>query len=142
MAENKTQRTKASVAAFLAKITDPERRKAAKGVDAAMRKATGAKGAMWGPAIIGYGDTTYTGSGGRVVDWFHVGFSPRKAGLALYLMGGLKKNPKLLAKLGPHKIGGGCLYLKTLDGVDTKVLTELIKGSVKVNIKTAKEKQK
>jgi hypothetical protein len=57
-------------------------------------------------------------------------------------MGGLKKNPKLLAKLGPHKIGGGCLYLKTLDGVDTKVLTELIKGSVKVNIKTAKEKQK
>jgi hypothetical protein len=141
MAENKTQRTKASVAAFLAKITDPERRKAAKGVDAAMRKATGAKGAMWGPAIIGYGDTTYTGSSGREVDWFHVGFSPRKVGLALYLMAGLKKNPKLLAKLGPHKIVGGCLYLKTLDGVDTKVLTELIKASMKQNKKVAEGKK-
>ncbi len=138
MAELKTKRTKASVAAFLAKITDPERRRAAKGIDAAMRKATGAKGAMWGTAIVGYGETTYHGSSGRVVDWFPVGFSPRKAALVIYLISGLKKHPELLAKLGPHKIGGGCLYLKSLEGVDTKVLTELIKASVKENKKMAK----
>jgi hypothetical protein len=138
MAENKTQRTKASVSAFLTKITDPERRKDAKALDALMRKATGAKPAMWGTAIVGYGDTTYEGSGGRVVDWFPVGFSPRKAALVVYLMGGLKTNADLLKVLGPHKVGGGCLYLRRLEGVDLKVLSRLVKASQQRNRKAAK----
>jgi hypothetical protein len=141
MAELKTQRTKASVAAFLAKIPDADQRRDAKALHALMQKATGAKGAMWGTAIVGYGETTYHGSSDRVVDWFPVGFSPRKSALVLYLMSGLKGNAKLLTKMGPHKVGGGCLYLKTLDGVDTKVLTQLIKTSVKQNKEMAKGKQ-
>ena len=135
MAENKTQRTKASVSAFLSAIADPERRKDAKALDALMRKATGKKPAMWGTAIIGYGECTYEGSGGRVVDWFPVGFSPRKAALVLYLMGGLKANADLVAKLGPHKIGGGCLYLRRLEGVDTKILARLVKASQQRNLR-------
>ena len=138
MAENKTQRTKASVSAFLSAIADPERRKDAKVLDALMRKATGEKPAMWGTAIVGYGECSYEGSGGRVVDWFPVGFSPRKAALVLYLMGGLKANADLVAKLGPHKIGGGCLYLRRLEGVDLKVLARLIKASQQRNRKAAK----
>ena len=133
MAENKTQRTKGSVAAFLAKIPDPLQRKDAKALDALMRKATGEKPAMWGTAIIGYGDMTYEGSRGRVVPWFPVGFSPRKAALVLYLMGGLKAHAELLDKLGPHKVGGGCLYLKRLEGVDLKVLARLIRASQRRN---------
>jgi len=70
---------------------------------------------------------------GRAVDWFPVGFSPRKAALVLYLMGGLKANAPLLAELGRHKVGGGCLYLPRLEEIDTRVLTLLIRLSDKGN---------
>lgn len=133
MAENKTQRTKASVAAFLATIPDPQRRRDAKALAAVIRKATGERPAMWGSSIVGYGQMTYHGSNGRAVDWFPVGFSPRKAALVLYLLGGLKANGDLLAELGSHKVGGGCLYLPRLEEVDTKVLTRLIRLSHKRN---------
>ena len=133
MAENKTQRTNASVAAFLATIPDPQRQRDARALAALIRKATGEPPAMWGSSIVGYGQTTYEGSRGRTVDWFYVGFSPRKAALVLYLMGGLKANARLLAELGPHKVGGGCLYLPRLEEIDTKVLTRLIKLSYKGN---------
>ena len=133
MAENKTQRTNASVAAFLAAIPDPRRQRDAKTLAALMRKTTGERPAMWGSSIVGYGQTTYHGSNGRAVDWFPVGFSPRKAALVLYLMGGLKANAQLLADLGPHKVGGGCLYLSRLEAIDTKVLARLIKLSHKGN---------
>jgi hypothetical protein len=133
MAENKTQRTNASVAAFLAAIPDPHRQRDAQTLAALIRKTTGAKPAMWGSSIVGYGQMTYHGSNGRAVDWFPVGFSPRKAALVLYLMGALKANASLLAELGPHKVGGGCLYLPRLEEIDTKVLTRLIKVSHKAN---------
>jgi hypothetical protein len=138
MAENKTQRTKASVPDFLAAIPDPQRRKDAKALAALMRQATGEKGAMWGTAIVGYGDCTYEGSGGRMVDWFPVGFSPRKAALVVYLMGGLKADADLLPKLGRHKVGGGCLYLDRFDEVDLQVLTRLIQLSQKRNLARTK----
>jgi Domain of unknown function (DU1801) len=133
MAENKTQRTRASVAAFLAAIPDHDRQRDARALAALMRKATGERPAMWGPSIVGYGQTTYQGSKGREVDWFPVGFSPRKAALVLYLMGGLKVHGSLLAALGPHKVGGGCLYLSRLEAIDSKVLLRLIQLSHKAN---------
>ena len=138
MAEIKTQRTKASVAAFLAAIPDPQRQRDAQALAALIRKATGETPAMWGSSIVGYGQTTYEGSRGRTVDWFPVGFSPRKAALVLYLMGGLKANARLLAELGPHKVGGGCLYLPRLEEVDTKVLARLIRLSHKGNRQVTK----
>lgn len=127
MPENKTQRTTASVAAFLAAIADPGRQRDAKALASLIRKATGEKPAMWGSSIVGYGQTTYQGSNGGSVDWFPVGFSPRKAALVVYLLGGLKANQELLAQLGPHKVGGGCLYLPDLGRIDTEALTRLIR---------------
>ena len=132
MTENKTQRTTASVAGFLAAIADPQRQRDAKVLAALMRKATGERPAMWGTSIIGYGQTTYQGRSGTI-DWFPVGFSPRKAALVVYLMGGLKANASLLTELGPHRIGGGCLYLRRLEENDTKVLARLIKRSYNRN---------
>jgi hypothetical protein len=129
MAENKTQRTKASVAAFLAAIPDAQRRRDAKVLASLIRKTTGERPAMWGSSIVGYGQVIYYGSQGRGVDWFLVGFAPRKAALVLYLMSGLKANANLLAELGRHKVGGGCLYLPRLDEIDTNVLTRLIRLS-------------
>ena len=127
MPENKTRRTTASVAAFLAAIPDRQRQREAKSLAALIRTATGEKPAMWGSSIVGFGQMTYQGSGGRSVDWFPVGFAPRKAALVLYLMGGLRANTDLLAELGPHKVGGGCLYLPRFAEIDTKVLARLIK---------------
>lgn len=133
MAELKTQKTTASVAAFLDAIADEAQRKDAKALAALMRRATGARPAMWGNAIVGYGAMTYAGSKGRTVDWFPVGFSPRKAALTVYLMGGLRAHAPLLKKLGKHKVGGGCLYLPSLAGVDLAVLEELIAQSHAAN---------
>lgn len=138
MRENKTQRTTASVAAFLATIDDPQRQRDAKALAALMRKATGQRPAMWGSSIVGYGQTTYQGRTGTVA-WFPVGFSPRKAALVLYLMGGLKVHAALLTELGPHKVGGGCLYLRRLEEIDTKVLTRLIKLSHRGNLRISKQ---
>ena len=138
MAENKTQRTTASVAAFLAAIADPHRQRDAKALAALIRKATGETPAMWGSSIVGYGQATYQGRS-RTVEWFPLGFSPRKAALVVYLMGGLKANADLLTELGPHRVGGGCLYLRRLEEIDTKVLTRLIKLSHKGNRRMAKQ---
>ena len=134
MAENKTQKTTASVSQFVNAIEDESRRKDCKALIAMMRKATSAKPAMWGPAIIGFGDHEYAGASGKPTKWFKAGFSPRKAALSLYLMGG--KDAKLLAKLGPTSTSGttmaaGCLYIKKLDDVDRTVLQKLIDSSVK-----------
>ena len=133
MAEIKTQRTKASVSAFLSAIPDPIRRKEARTLAALIRKATGTPPAMWGTSIVGFGALTYTGRGGRTVDWFPVGFSPRKAALTVYLMGGLQAHSDLVKQLGPHRVGGGCLYLPKFAEVDTKVLSQLIAESAGTN---------
>lgn len=134
MAELKTQATKASVTAFINGLDDPARRADCKALVAMMRKATNAKPVMWGPAIIGFGDHEYVGASGKPTKWFKAGFSPRKAALSLYLMGG--KDAKLLARLGKASVSGtsmdaGCLYIKRLDDVDRPTLQKLIETSVK-----------
>jgi hypothetical protein len=70
-------------------------------------------------------------STGRELDWLKIGFSPRKQNLTLYLSTGGGWNEDLLSKLGKHKTGMGCLYIKRLSDVDENVLEKLIQGSVK-----------
>lgn len=103
-----------------------------------MTKATNAPPKMWGPAIVGFGDYHYKYDSGREADWFEVGFSPRKAALTLYLMGGKKK--VLLERLGAHTQGVSCLYLKNLDDVHQPTLQKLIIESVKNLRKMVKQK--
>ena len=119
MPEPKTQRTKASVAAFIAAVEDDTRRKDAKAVDKLFRELTGEKPAMWGPTIIGYGE--YDGPTGK---WPRIGFSPRKANLVLYIMDGYDKEP-LMKKLGKYKTGRSCLYINKLADVDEAVLRKI-----------------
>jgi hypothetical protein len=129
MAELKTKATRASVSQFINAIDDDQRRKDCKELLAMMTTATKAKPVMWGPAIVGFGDHEYAGSNGKSMQWFQAGFSPRKAALTLYLMGG--KDEKLLARLGRNTTGVGCLYIKRLDDVDRPTLQKLITDSVK-----------
>ena len=86
---------------------------------------------MWGTAIVGFGDFSYKYGSGREGDWFVTGFSPRKQYLALYLMAGIDRYAPLLARLGKHTRGKGCLYIKNLSDVDPQVLKELVERSVK-----------
>jgi hypothetical protein len=132
MAELKTKKTAASVEAFLNKIPEAQKRKDAFSILELMEKATKAKGKMWGPAIIGFGDRHLKYESGRELDWFIMGFSPRKKNFALYIIGAVEKQQALLKKLGKHKTGKGCLYINNLEEVDEAVLKEIIdKGLLK-----------
>jgi hypothetical protein len=138
VAELKTKPTKASVSKFIDSIDDERKRKDCKALVAMMTRATGSKPVMWGPAIVGFDEYAYQGSNGITTQWFKIGFSPRKAALSLYLMGG--KDQKLLAQLGPNSMGAGCLYIKRLEDVDSAVLEKLIVASVKNLRNVAKRK--
>ena len=130
MAELKTQKTRASVAKFLASIEDQKRRKDSRAVLKMMKEITGDKPEMWGPAIIGFGSYHYTYASGREGDWFLTGFSPRKQALTLYIMSGFSKYDALLKKLGKFKTGKACLYIKKLEDIHLPTLEELIRRSV------------
>jgi hypothetical protein len=125
MAANKTKATKLSVAGFIAALTDPTKRADAKALVKLMQSVTGEKPKMWGPSIIGFGSYHYRYESGREGDMPLIGFSPRKAATVLYNMIGSSDSAALLAKLGKHTTGKGCLYVKKLADVDQQVLQAL-----------------
>ena len=127
MVELKTQKTGASVKGFIDAMPDEERRADCRKVAKLMQEVTGAKPAMWGPSIVGFGQQTLKYASGRELDWFLAGFSPRKQDLVLYLLGGYAGQADLLRKLGKHKTGKSCLYIRRLGDVDEAVLKQLIR---------------
>ena len=142
MAENKTQKTKASVTDFINGIADESRRKDCRAVLKLMKDATGAPARMWGPSIVGFGDLRYTYASGREGDWFLTGFSPRKDNLTLYLIPDLRAHTARLKKLGKHTTGGSCLYIRRLADVDQGVLKQLIDEGVKAARAFSQQSQK
>ena len=135
MAENKTKPTNSGVAAFLNKIKDKQVRGDCCAILEMMQKVSNYEPVMWGSAIIGFGTYHYLSESGREGDWMLIGFSPRKQNISIYLMGGMKKVEDELSKLGKHKTGGGCLYIKSLSDVNVTVLK-------KVFVKAFKEAQR
>jgi hypothetical protein len=130
MAELKTRPTGASVTQFISAIADPVRRADCRTLASLMARVTGARAEMWGPSIVGFGRFRYERRSGEGLEWFLVGFSPRKQDLTVYVMVGIHENPALLARLGKYKkSGGGCLYLKGLADVDVSVLEALVERS-------------
>jgi len=130
MAENKTKPTKLSVTAFIDALTDPTRRADAKVLVNLMESAAGEKPKMWGPSIIGFGSYHYTYDSGREGDTPLIAFSPRKAATVLYNIIAFSDSEALLAKLGKHTTGKGCLYIKKLADVDQRVLKTMIRKSL------------
>lgn len=131
MAENKTKVTSKSVPDFLNSLEDPLKKEDCLTLTAMMEELSGSKPKMWGDSIIGFGDYHYKYASGREGDWFLVGFSPRKQSLSIYIMGYLEFYQEILAELGKHKHGKGCLYIKRLEDVDQDVLRDLISTSIK-----------
>ena len=130
MPENKTKATAASVSAFIGAITDATQQKDAKTLVKWMEQLSGEKAKMWGTAIIGVGSHHYKYESGREGDMPVISFSPRKSATVLYSLLGAPGSEALLAKLGKHTNGKGCLYIKKLSDVDEKVLKDLMAKSL------------
>ena len=131
LAEIKTKQTSSSVSGFIDNISDEQKRKDSLVILQLMEKAIKEKPKMWGSSMIGFGNVRYKSPAtGREVDWFKIGFSPRKANFSLHLID-LKRHADALSKLGKHKTGTGCLYINKLEDIDIKVLEEIIAAAVK-----------
>ena len=131
MTELKTKLNDASVDKFIKSVKDEQTPADCFLIMEIMKKVTKAEPKMWGTSIIGFGNYHYKYESGREGDWFITGFSPRKQNLTLYTVGGFNGQPELMEKLGKHSTGKGCLYIKKLADVDTKVLKELVTRSVR-----------
>jgi hypothetical protein len=129
MAENKTQKTGASVDEFLASVPNRQRQEDGLALLAMMKDVTGLEPEMWGPSIVGFGEYHYRYESGREGDMPLAGFSPRSRSLSLYIMEGFDGYDELLARLGKHRKGVSCLYVNKLDDVDRDVLRELVARS-------------
>jgi hypothetical protein len=130
MAQLKTTATDTDVEAFLAGVPDPERQQDARAVCALLAQVTKQPAVMWGSSVVGFGLRRLRYPDGREIDWMLIGFSPRKANTTLYLSGGLDLYADLLADLGKHTTGKGCLYVKRLSDVDPAVLKKIVRSSV------------
>jgi hypothetical protein len=128
--ENKTKPTAMSVARYLAAISDEARRKDCQALAKLMTRATKEEPTMWGTSIVGFGSYHYKYASGREGDSCLTGFASRKGDISIYLMADFPGQKQLLARLGRHKMGKGCLYIRTLGDVDLKVLEQLLAGTV------------
>ena len=131
MAKLKTQPHNASVEDFLTRVENEPRKKDAFEVLELMKRVTGEEPVMWGASIIGFGSYHYKYASGREGDWLAAGFSPRKQALTLYITSGFDEHDDLLTRLGRHRTGKSCLYIKRLTDIDMDVLAELVRLSVK-----------
>ncbi len=130
MAENKTQPTAGDVEAFLDAVSDPQRREDARALSALMEEVTGEPPRIWGSSIVGFGSYHYRYDSRREGDAAAVGFSPRAKELVVYLSADAAEKEALLARLGKHKVGKSCLYIRSLADVDKGALRELVAGSL------------
>jgi hypothetical protein len=124
----KTVATTASVSEFIDAIEDPERRRDCRTLVKLMRRVTGKKPVLWGDSMVGFDVFRYGRGKGQQFEYFRTGFSPRKQALTIYILPGYTDFSTILARLGPHKTGKSCLYLKRLADVDLGVLEELVRA--------------
>lgn len=127
MSDLKTKPTEESVLDFLNAIEHPVRKADGLKLLEIYQEETGEKAQLWGPSIIGFGSYAYKYPNGKTMDWFPVGFSPRKASLSFYLMRSHEDMQQDLDSLGKHKTGKGCLYANKLSDIDEKVLRKMIR---------------
>lgn len=130
MGEPKTKVNDADVNEFINSVADEKKRKDGFTLLEMFKRVTGEPPKMWGPSIIGFGQYHYKSERSRQEgDWLLMGFSPRKQALTLYIMHGLEDQADSLGRLGKHKTGMGCLYIKKLEDVSLDILEDLVEKS-------------
>lgn len=130
MAELKTQATDASIDDYIASRASEEQKADCKKLMALLKRVTGETPRMWGPSIVGYGLYKYTYDSGRTGEMCRTGLAIRGRDLVLYLVAEGAEQEALLARLGKHKMGKSCLYIRKLADIDPKVLEQLVRGSL------------
>jgi hypothetical protein len=129
-AENKTQATVTRVEDFVTGIADENQRADARSLIAMMTRLSGEPATMWGPSIIGFGRYRYRYDSGREGEMCRIGFSPRKGQTVLYLIDGFEGHAEVMSKLGKHKTGKSCLYVKRLSDINLVVLEDMCRSSL------------
>jgi len=130
-AKNKTTANKGSVEDFLNGVKDEQKREDSFKILEMMTRLSGYEAKMWGASIVGFGEYHYKYDSGREGDMCRIGFSPRAQNLTLYMITGYSEKGDELARLGKHKLGKSCLYIKRLSDVDEDVLEEMIVKDLK-----------
>lgn len=130
MYQLKTTETSVPVREFLDAVADEAKRRDSWKLVEMMARATGAEPRMWGPSIVGFGRYHYRYDSGHEGEMCVLGFSPRKAAFSIYLSCQIDRHARLLARLGKHKTGKGCLYVKRLADIDLEVLEALLAEGV------------
>ena len=131
MVENKTKPTKLSVAKYLRAIPAAQMRRDCEFLAKLMAQASGCPPVMWGSSMVGFGSYDYKYASGHAGNYFIIGLSPRKQNLTIYIMPGFERFASLMEKLGPHKTGKCCLYVKRLADLHQPTLRQLIQQSVR-----------
>lgn len=121
-----TKENDANVVAFISAIADEVKKQDCLQLVKILERISGFKAKMWGTKMIGFGNYTYKTKAGKEGEWFLIGFSPTKSTISLHLMFGLEDEALLLDKLGKHKLGKGCLYIKTLTDIDEAILEKIM----------------
>jgi hypothetical protein len=126
--------TDTDVEAFLEAVPNEQRRADARELCALLSEITGEPPVLWASGIVGFGTYHYRYDSGREGDAPVAGFAPRSAHLVIYLVGGFTdSNERLLERLGLHKTGESCLYVKHLADIDLDVLRTLVTRSMEVH---------
>jgi len=126
----KTKPTDVSAASHIAAVANEEQRDDAHTLVALMRRVTRQEPRMWGPSIVGFGSYHYKYASGHEGDSALTGFAVRGSELVVYIAPGFEGRDGLLAKLGKHKTGKVCVYIRRLANVDLKVLETLVARSI------------
>ena len=130
MAKLKTTKGGESVDDFIESIEDQSRREACLKLLAVMKEVTGKSPAIWGKSMIGFGSYHYKYESGHEGDWFVTGFANRKNDLTVYFLSGFTGLEALMERLGQHKTGRSCLYIRSLEDIDLAILKEMVEKSV------------
>ena len=130
MSVQKTKPTKVTAESHIAAMANEEQRTDAQRLVVLMRKVTKQEPRMWGPSIVGFGTYHYKYASGHEGDSALAAFAVRGRELVVYIAPAFVGRDVLLAKLGEHKIGKVCVYIRRLANVDLKVLEKLVARSI------------
>jgi len=135
-AKNKTVPTQLKVTDYLDNIEDKTRRADCKKILNMMQGVSGYDPKIWGTSlksgIVGFGEYHYKYESGREGDMLRIGFSSRVQNISIYIMPGYQDFSDELSRLGKHKMGKACLYIKRLSDVDETVLKEIMQKGLDI----------
>ena len=135
-AKNKTVPHGLSVSDYITAIEKDDRRVDCQRLLDMMAEMTGWKPKIWGSSlksgIVGFGDYHYKYDSGREGDSLRLGFSSRAQSISIYIMPSYQDFSDELSRLGKHKIGKACLYIKRLSDIDEAVLKEIMQKGLDI----------